>query len=145
MILRQSITQQLIGDMRVDFGSAHAGMAEHLLYGKQVGTAFQKMGGEAVPEGVRADDLGDTIFLSQVLDNQENHLSGEASSSAVEEYRVGEFGFGRDVQSGAFNVLKQDFQTAVADGHKSFFAALADDTEKTIVTVDVADLQPCEF
>lgn len=95
--------------MRVDFGSAHAGMAEHLLDSKQVGTAFQKMGGEAMPEGVWADGFGDTVFLSQVLDNQENHLSGEASSSAVEEYRVGEFGLRRDMQSRTFYILEEDF------------------------------------
>ena len=95
--------------MRIDFRRAHAGVAEHLLHGKQVGTAFQEMGGEAVPEGVRTDGLGDAVFLCQVLDNQENHLPCEASSSAVQEHCVGEFGLWRDVQSGAFNVLKQDF------------------------------------
>ena len=92
-----------------------------------------------------ADDLGYAVFLSQVLNNQENHLSGEASSSAIEEYRVGEFGFGRDVYPCAFNILEEDFQAAVADGHKSFFAALADDAQEAIVTVDVADLQSDEF
>ena len=80
--------------MRIDFRRAHAGMAEHLLYGKQVGTAFQKMGGEAVPEGVRTDGLGDAVFLCQVLDNQKNHLACETCATAVEENGVGEFGFG---------------------------------------------------
>ena len=95
--------------MRVDFRSAHAGMAEHLLDSKQVGTAFQEMGGEAMSESMWADDFGDAIFLSQVLDNQENHLSCQTCASAVEEYRIGEFGFGCDMQSRTFYILEEDF------------------------------------
>lgn len=61
--------------MCVDFSGANAGVTEHLLYGQQIGAAFQKMGSEAMPEGVRTDGLGDTISFCQVFDNQENHLS----------------------------------------------------------------------
>ena len=67
MIRRQSIAQQLIGNVRVDFSCTHAGVAEHLLDGQQIGTAFQKMGGETVSEGVRADGLGDAVLFGQVL------------------------------------------------------------------------------
>ena len=145
MISRQSIAQQFIGNVRIDFRSAHAGMAEHLLDGKQVGTTFKQMCGKAMPECVRTDGFCNTIFLRQVLDNQEDHLSRQSRASAVEENRVGEFGFWRDMQTCAFDVLEQDFQAAFADGNKPFFAALADDAEKAVVSVYIADLQPNEF
>ena len=83
--------------MRVDFRCAHARVTQHLLYSEQVGTAFEQMCGKAMPESVGADGLGDAVFLCQVLDNQKDHLSGEASASAVEEHGVGEFGFYVDV------------------------------------------------
>ena len=97
MKLRQSVAQQLVGNMRIDFRRAHAGMAEHLLDGQEVGAAFQKMGREAVAEGVWADVFSDAVALGKVFHDEENHLSREACSTAVEEHRVGEFGFGRDV------------------------------------------------
>jgi len=102
-------------------------MAEHLLHGEQVGTAFEQMCGKAVAERMRTDGLGDAVFLCQIFHDEENHLSREACSTAVEEHRVGEFGFYVDVQTCAFDVLIEDFQAAVADGYKPFLAALADD------------------
>ena len=95
--------------MCIDFRRAHAGVAEHLLYGKQVGTAFQKMGGEAVPEGVRTDGLGYAILFGEFFHDEEDHLSGEACATAVEENGVGEFGFGCDMQSRTFYILEEDF------------------------------------
>ena len=63
MICRQCITQQFIRYVRVDFRRTDAGVAEHLLYSKQVGTSFKQMGGKAVPKGVRADSLVDAVLL----------------------------------------------------------------------------------
>ena len=131
--------------MGVDFCRADAGVAEHLLYCEQVGAAFQEMRGEAVPEGVRADGLGDAVALGEVFHDEEDHLSGEARAAAVEEDCVSEFGLRRNVYSGAFYVLVEDLQTAVPDGYQPLLAALADDTQEAVVSVDIADLQPDEF
>ena len=103
------------------------------------------MRGEAVPERVRTDGLGDAVFLRQVLHNQEDHLACEACASAVEEHRVGEFRLRVDVQPCAIDVVEKDAQTAVADGYEPFLAALADDTEEAIVFVYIADLQVGKF
>ena len=97
MILCQSVAQQLVGNMRIDFRRAHAGVAEHLLYGKQIRTTFKQMCCKTMPESVWADGLSDAVFLGQVLDNQENHLTCKACATAVEENGVGEFGLRRDV------------------------------------------------
>ena len=61
--------------MRVDFRCANAGMAEHLLHGEQVGTAFEQMCGKAVAERMRTDGLGNAVFLCQVFHDEENHLA----------------------------------------------------------------------
>ena len=95
--------------MRVDFSRAYAGVAEHLLHGKEIGAAFEKVGGETMPESVWTDGFVDAILLGEFLHDEENHLSREACSSAVEEDGVGEFGFGRDVQPRTFYVLIEDF------------------------------------
>ena len=131
--------------MRVNFRGAHTGVAEHLLDGEQVGATFKQMRGKAMPERVWADGFGNIIFLRQVLDNQENHLSGQSCATTVEENGVGEFGLYVDVQPCAFNVLEQDFQAVVADGNKPFLAAFAKNAEKAVVSVYIADLQPDEF
>ena len=83
MISGQSVAEQFVGDMGVDFRRAHAGMAEHLLHREQVGAAFKQVGGEAVPEGMRADGLGDAVFLCQFFYDEEDHLSCETRATAV--------------------------------------------------------------
>jgi hypothetical protein len=44
--------------MGVNHGGLNVTMAEQFLYGPDVVTCFEKMGGEPVAEGVRADGLG---------------------------------------------------------------------------------------
>lgn len=145
MIRCQSVAQQFIGNVCVYFRSAHAGVAEHLLDGEQVGATFKQMRGKTMPECVRTDGFCNTIFLRQVLDNQEDHLSRQSRATAVEENGVGEFRFWRDMQTCAFDVQEQDFQAVVADGNKPFLAAFAKNAEKAVVSVYIADMQPDEF
>ena len=51
--------QQGIVEMYVDFGGGDAFVAEHLLYGTQVGASFEQVGGKTVAQGVGAD-----VFLN---------------------------------------------------------------------------------
>ena len=131
--------------MRVDFRCAHAGVAEHLLYGKEIGAAFEEVSGETMPKSVWTDGFVDAILLGEFFHDKENHLACEACASAVEEDGVGEFGFGRDVQSRAFYVLIEDFQATVANGDEAFLATFAKDAQKAVFLVDVADLQADEL
>ena len=105
MICCQSVAQQFVGYMRIDFCRAHAGMAEHLLDGKQVGAAFQEMCGKAMPKGVWADGFCDAISLGKVFHDKKNHLSGEACAATVQKHSVSELGLGRDVKSCTFDIL----------------------------------------
>ena len=83
MICCQRVAKQFIRNMGIDFRRAHAGMAEHLLYGEKVGAAFQQMGGKTMPKGVRADGFCDAISLGKVFHDKKNHLSGEACAATV--------------------------------------------------------------
>ena len=58
-------------DVDIDFGRRDALMAQHLLDGTQVSTAFKQMGGKTVAQGVRADDLAHSGQLAQLLDDVE--------------------------------------------------------------------------
>ena len=98
-----------------------------------------------MPKRVRTDDFGDAVSLGQVLDNQEDHLSGEACATTVEKNGVGEFGLHVDMQPCALDVLEQDFQAAVADGHEPFLAAFAENAQEAVFLIYVADLQSDEF
>ena len=102
--------------MSVDFRRAHAGVTEHLLYGKEIGAPFEEMSGETMPEGMGTDGFVDAILLGKFFHDEKDHLACETCASAVEEDRVGEFRFGRDVKPRTFYVLIEDFQAAVADG-----------------------------
>lgn len=57
MMLQYFLPQMSTVQMDIDFGSGYILMPEHHLYGSQVGSAFQKMGGKTMAECVRTDVL----------------------------------------------------------------------------------------
>ena len=69
--------------MGIDLGGADTGMTEHLLYGQEIGAAFQKVGGKAVPEGMRTDGLVDAVAFGQFLDQEEDRLPAQPGAVAV--------------------------------------------------------------
>ena len=58
-----------VGDVGVDLGSADVGVAEHSLDGAEVGAVHEKVGGEAVAEGVGGDVFRDASLLCVGLDD----------------------------------------------------------------------------
>ena len=48
------VEEPFLGDVGVDLGRGQAAVAEQLLDAPEVGAAVEEVGGEAVPEGVRA-------------------------------------------------------------------------------------------
>ena len=62
-------------DVGVDLGGEDALVPEHLLYGAEVGSVLDEVGGEGVAEGVGGYLLGDTCCLALTLDYQKYHLT----------------------------------------------------------------------
>jgi hypothetical protein len=84
----QRIPQIIPVEMRIDLRGGDAFVAEHFLYGAEVGAAFHEMGGEGVAEGVWRDAFGDARFLCQVFDDIEDHDPAQAFASFVEKNNV---------------------------------------------------------
>src|SRR5450759_769907 len=54
MCLQKDLAQMLHGDVSIELGGRHAGVAEQLLHAAQVGAAGKQVRGERVTEGVGA-------------------------------------------------------------------------------------------
>lgn len=74
--------------MGVNLSGSDAFVSEHLLYGAEVGASFHEVGGEGVPEGVRADGLFDACLLRPLFHEYEDHFTGEVAAAAVEKHVV---------------------------------------------------------
>ena len=48
-------------------------MAEHFLYGAQVGAAFHEVGGKGMAEGVGGDVLGDAGQAGEIAEKEKDH------------------------------------------------------------------------
>lgn len=55
------------GDLRIESRRLQLAMSEQDLDDTDIGTVLQKMGGKAVPQGVRADTLVDTDHIGSFL------------------------------------------------------------------------------
>ena len=64
MITPMNLSQILPIHMSVDLGRRDVDVTKHLLDRAQVGTPFQQVGGEGMPEGMRGDVLGDADKVS---------------------------------------------------------------------------------
>ena len=64
-------------DVGIYLGGGNIGMAQHDLDGPEVGPVFEQVGGERVPEGMRADlfvDAGrEDVFLNDLPEAEPGH------------------------------------------------------------------------
>lgn len=74
--------------VEIDFRCGYRLVAEHLLDGSQVGSPFEKVGGEGMAQRMRGDGFPDVGFHGQLPDDGENHLSGEPGTAPVQEKDV---------------------------------------------------------
>ena len=80
--------------MRIDFGRCYALMPEHGLDDTQAGTAFKKMSGKGVTEGVRTDILLDAGIKDKLLYEVEYHNARERFlESFADKYIILKIGF----------------------------------------------------
>ena len=83
MMLNNFLSETRAIDVRVDFCGGNTLVAEHRLYGAQVGTAFEQMGGKRVTESVRAYNLVDAHDRHKFLDYMEHCDSRQRLPAAV--------------------------------------------------------------
>ena len=67
MVLQNLLSEVALVDVHIDFRGADVLVAEHCLNGPQIGSAFQKLCSEAVPESVGTDVLLDASFFRVIL------------------------------------------------------------------------------
>ncbi len=73
MVFYDFTTQSVPVDVCVNFCCSDGFVAQHALYGAQVGASFKQVSGKGMAEGVRTDVLGDAGLLCQFLDKVEYH------------------------------------------------------------------------
>ena len=127
----------LVGDVSVDLGGGDVGVAEHGLDGAEVGAIHEKVGSEAVAEGVWGNVLGDTghfgVFLDDTLDGARSEAAEVAGSiggleifAIIKEERVERICAGIEVVGEAFGSGDRDEDRAV------FATFTADDELATV-------------
>jgi len=75
-------------DVGVDLGGDDGAVAEHLLYGPEVGAPLEQVGGEGVAEGVGADRLFDAGQNGVLSDDVPRCHARQAGASRAEEQGV---------------------------------------------------------
>ena len=88
-VMFDDFTPQTMGvHVGVYFGGSDAFMSQHALDGTQVGSAFQQVGGEGMPEGVGADVLLKPGGIGQLFDEMEDRDAGDVLASFADEHII---------------------------------------------------------
>src|SRR6478609_5234916 len=82
--LEVDVPDSLAGQMGVELRCGDVRVAEHLLYGAQVAAAGQQVGGEGVPQGVRAHPTLQAHLLRVPADDLVEPLPGQRAAAKVE-------------------------------------------------------------
>ena len=141
VVLEDFVAQAGAVDVDVDLGRGDALVAQHLLDGTQVGTALEQVGGEAVAQGVRTDDLADTGQLAQLLDDVENHLTREHRSTTVQEQDVLATLLDHLAGTGLLQVEADLLDGDRRNRHQSLLVALALDRDIALVDIQLGEPQ----
>src|SRR5690606_19465030 len=78
----------VIVNVCVYFGSRNAFVAEHFLYGAQICSAFDQMGGEAMSKSMGTYAFVEVDFFGQILDDDEDHHAGEGATPSIEKHKI---------------------------------------------------------
>ena len=92
-------SQECVVEMYIYLGGSDAFVSQHLLYGPQVGSAFEQVGGEAVAQSVGADVFLNAAGFALFFNNVEYHDPAQPSSPTVEKENVFIAFLGGDVAS----------------------------------------------
>ena len=121
-------------------------MAEQLLNTAEVSAAVQHMGGEAVPQRMRADGRVEARHFEVFI-----HFPADASGAEAFAVLIDEQDLAVEVavELGAFiselHIVLDDLQNGGADGADSFFFALAPDVNDFAEEVDIVEVYRDNF
>ena len=130
-------------EVGVDFGGGDVLVAEELLHLTNVGAPLQKVGGEAVAQGVGRDILGDACVGCRPLYEVENTHAAQPGPFVVEEEGVATLVGGK--LRATLEVEAQLADGLGADGHKALLVALASHLHHPLLPEDVAEAQGCQL
>lgn len=88
MVLYNLTAEHVTVDVGIYFRGGDAFVPQHALDGAQVGAAFQQVGGERMPERMRADVLGNSRFLGQFFDEVKNHDARDAVTPSGQKHII---------------------------------------------------------
>ena len=141
MVEKDFLAQAGAVDVGVDFGGGDALVTKHRLDGTQVGTTLEEVGGETVAKGVWGDILGYACQLGELLDAHEESDAAElgAASHGNEDVVL------VTLLDGELTALLKPavylVDGTLRDGDEALLVALAVNTDKAVVEVEVADEQ----
>jgi hypothetical protein len=141
MGLEVDLAAPTVGDMRVALGRPEVGMPEHLLYRAQVGSAFEEVRRERMPEEVWVDASRlEPGALGELAEDQEGSGAGERASTRVEE----ELRPVAPVEMGTTErqVAAHRFRRRATEWHEPFLPALADHADDALLEGDAVLLEP---
>jgi hypothetical protein len=75
-------------EMGVDFCGGNAFVPQHFLDNAQIGSAFEKMGGKGVAEGVRTDLLFDARYFSEPNHRSENGNTTQVFPGRIQQQKI---------------------------------------------------------
>src|SRR5699024_6374340 len=120
-------------------------MAEHLLDCPQVGSVFNQMGSERMPESVRCDIFPDTAQQFIFFYGFPQPLPDESPASSVSDAKIiGVFCF-KQLRSDLGHIMIEFFCDEICNGHYSFLAAFTADLDESHFRIDVRPLNIAEL
>src|SRR5919108_2211811 len=127
--------------MGVELGGREIGVAEHLLDRPQVTAARQQMGGERMPQRVRAHPVAESRGLGMTQNDLVEPLPRQRAAAEVEE-QLALLGDPDQLPAGGAQVDPQRCNRLTADRHEPLLRPLAAGADDAVIEIHVADLEP---
>ena len=145
MELGHLVFQEAAVQVGVNLRGADLRVSEHFLHGTKVCPRLDQVGGEAVPEGVRAHVLADACSDHAPLEHGERHLTCHASALTSEEQRVFVTLQRDDICPVMAEVVVDGVARLLPNRDDALFVALADHFDHAVNEVHTGHFQFDQF
>ncbi len=145
MVLQYLLTKVGTVNVGVNLCGRDAFMAQHSLYGTQVGSTLQQTGGKGMTKGVWGDILLYTSKFHQLLDT---YKKGDTTEFSATTHRDEHIVLMTRFDTYLFTLLKplpDAVYGHLGDGYQTVLVALAMHTDVPLVKIEIADQEVTEF